>query len=177
MNWRRRMGRVGVCIQGDAKVSFCTLFIQSSFPHVFVLPAFFPLKHVLVPFWRRLGLGPLGALPVIPLKIWFTQKRPKTARAQTPEGGAVLESLFEGADRLTLKARCSPQMCHLVQKKLPFFLLAVPFSMEHKRKKPGGYFWVICSLPSISSHVSFLCKLQSRQGSWWNRTVALAMER
>lgn len=68
----------------------------------------------------RFGSLP-GALPVIPLKIYDSHKKPETARAQAPGGAAVLESLFEGADRLTLKVRCDPQMCHLVQKKLLFF--------------------------------------------------------
>lgn len=63
-----------------------------------------------------------GALPAIPLKIYDSHKKPETARAQAPGGAAVLESLFEGADRLTLKVRCDPQMCHLVQKKPLFFV-------------------------------------------------------
>lgn len=69
----------------------------------------------------------------------------------------MLESLFEGADRLTLKVRCYPQTCHLVQKKLGFFaLLAVLFQTEHKRENLGVIFelFVLCLL---FDHTSLSC--------------------
>lgn len=70
------------------------LFIQTSFPCVFIVSAFFPLPHILC-----LGtvlavpgpVSPLGALPVITLKIYDSYKKAKTARAQAPGGAAVLE--------------------------------------------------------------------------------------
>lgn len=90
----------------------CFFFIQASFPHVLS-----SLSNVS----RYRSGSAAGVFRVIPLKIYDSHKKPETARAQAPGGAAVLESLFEGADRLTLKVRCDPQMCHLVQKKLLFF--------------------------------------------------------
>lgn len=86
--------------------------------HICFLPS--PMCPGTVLAAPRFGSLP-GSFPVIPLKIYDSHKTPETARAQAPGGAAVLESLFEGADRLTLKVRCDPQMCHLVQKKLFFF--------------------------------------------------------
>lgn len=75
------------------------------------------------------------------------------------------KSLFEKADSLTLKVRCYPQTCHLVQKKLLFFFFFRLLQIEHKRENLGVIFelFVLCLL--FDRTISFLCKLQSRQGS------------
>lgn len=69
------------------------LFIQASFPCVFIISAFLPLPLILCPGTVLAVPGPgspLGALPVITLKIYDSHKKPETARAQAPRGAAVL---------------------------------------------------------------------------------------
>lgn len=134
------MGGVGggyLSIQRGASEGRFMLFLFRHLFHICFLPS--PMCPGTVLAAPRFGSLP-GSFPVIPLKIYDSHKTPETARAQAPGGAAVLESLFEGADRLTLKVRCDPQMCHLVQKKLLFFLPGSAFSDGTRAGETWGLF-------------------------------------
>lgn len=128
------------------------VLILAPIPFIFELQALFLfLNMYLVPFWQSL----LGAAPVISQEEYDSHSQRWDCGAWAPGGASLLGRLFQGADRLTLKVWCYPQTCHLIQPGSAFS------DRKQVRKKTQGYFQVICSLPPLWSHVSFLCILQT----------------